>query len=448
MNKDLTIGNPHKILWLFCLPLFASMLFQQLYNIADSLVAGKFISEEALAAVGNGYEITLVFIAFAFGTNIGCSVVVSRLFGEKKFNDLKTAVYTTLIASTVLCAVLIGLGLALLRPILSLIQTPDNIFEDSVTYLTIYLSGFAFVLFYYVATGIFSALGDSKTPLIFLTCSSLANIGVDILFVTAFKMGVAGVAWATFICQGISCILALIFVFIRFKKLPSEGKVKVFSWSILGDVAKVAIPSVLQQTFISVGNIIVQSAVNPYGSEVIAGYSAAIKLNNLVIASIVTVGNGISNYAAQNIGANKLDRVPKGYKAGIIMVMCICLPLVLTYFFAGKYLVSFFIKDPSETAIKTGQEILCVLSPFYFVVSSKLVADGVLRGSGCMGRFMAATLIDLVIRVTLALLLNMAWGPIGIWSSFPIGWFIGAVISFFFYKFNKNTHPAKVAEAK
>lgn len=443
MNKDLTVGNPHKVLWLFCLPLFVSMIFQQLYNIADSLVAGKFISELALAAVGNGYEITLVFIAFAFGCNIGCSVIISKLFGQKKFSELKTSVYTTFIASSVLCIVLVTIGLLVLEPVLHLIKTPDNIYEDSLLYLQIYLYGFPFVLFYNVATGIFSALGDSKTPLIFLTCSSLANIGVDILFVTQFNMGVAGVAWATFICQGISCILSIIVVFLRFRKLPHEGKAKIFSWQLLGQISVIAIPSVLQQTFISVGNIIIQGLVNPYGSEVIAGYSAAIKLNNLVIASIVTVGNGISNYTAQNIGANKLDRISKGYKAGILMVLTICLPLVLTYFFAGRYLVAFFIDNPSEVALETGEKILQILSPFYFVVSTKLVADGILRGSNSMVQFMIATFIDLIIRVALAYILIIPLETIGIWIAFPIGWCISAVVSFCFYYFNKKIHLPK-----
>ena len=216
MNKDLTVGKPQTVLWKFCLPLFASVIFQQLYNIADSFVAGKFIGEDALAAVGNSYEITLIFIAFGFGCNIGCSVIVSRLFGAKQYKELKTAVYTTLIASGVLCVTLMLLGLALGQPLLHLINTPENVFTDSWLYLEIYIWGLPFVLFYNIANGIFSAFGDSKTPFVFLACSSTANIGMDILFVTAFDMGVAGVAWATFICQGISCILAVLFVFRRF----------------------------------------------------------------------------------------------------------------------------------------------------------------------------------------------------------------------------------------
>ncbi len=178
------------------MPLFGSILFQQLYNIADSFVAGKFINNNALAAVGNSYEITLIFIAFAFGCNIGCSVLTAQLFGAKRHHDLKNGIYTTLIASSVLCLLLMLSGILFSDQLLRLIDTPQNIFADSKRYLDIYIYGLPFVFYYNVSTGIFSALGDSKTPFLFLACSSVANIGVDILFVAAFDMGVAGVAWA------------------------------------------------------------------------------------------------------------------------------------------------------------------------------------------------------------------------------------------------------------
>ena len=222
MNKDLTVGKPSQVLWQFCLPMFGSIIFQQLYNIADSLVAGKFIGENALAAVGNSYEITLIFIAFAFGCNIGCSVIVSRYFGAKEYDDMKTSVYTALIGSAVLCAVLMVFGLLGCRSLLELINTPEEILADSALYLDIYVLGLPFMFFYNIATGIFSALGDSKTPFYFLAVSSLSNIGVDILFVAGFQMGVAGVAWATFLCQGVSCVLAMVVVFRRMKAIPAQ----------------------------------------------------------------------------------------------------------------------------------------------------------------------------------------------------------------------------------
>ena len=434
MNKDLTVGKPESVLWKFCLPLFGSIIFQQLYNLADSFVAGKFVGESALAAVGNSYEITLIFIAFAFGCNIGCSVIVSQLFGAKRMADLKTAVYTTLISSGIVCLLLMGLGTLLCTDLLELIHTPEDILPDSKLYLDIYILGLPFVFYYNVATGIFSALGDSKTPFYFLAASSLSNIAVDILFVTAFQMGVAGVAWATFLCQGVSCVLAVVVVFRRFRTIETERKPALFSWVLLKKIAVVAIPSILQQSFISVGNIIIQGVINTFGSSVIAGYSAAVKLNNLVITSFTTLGNGISNYTAQNIGAEKPDRVRQGFKAGVKLVWLLSLPLVALYLLGGGVLLRIFLDDTTGTAMQVGIQFLRVLAPFYFVISAKLVSDGILRGAGLMKQFMAATFTDLILRVVLAKVLSGPFGTLGIWCAWPIGWTIAAVMSVLFYR--------------
>lgn len=434
MNKDLTVGKPESVLWKFCLPLFASIIFQQLYNIADSLVAGKFIGENALAAVGNSYEITLIFIAFAFGCNIGCSVIVSQFFGAKDYKNMKTSVYTAMISTAVLCAVLILFGVLFCGKLLKLIKTPSAILNDSKLYLDIYIYGLPFMFFYNMATGIFSALGDSKTPFIFLVVSSVTNIFVDIIFVKAFNMGIAGVAWATFICQGISAVLAVIVVFLRLSKIKVLQRCPVFSFIILVKLLKIAIPSILQQSFISIGNIIIQSVINEFGAGTIAGYSAAVKLNNLVITSFTTLANGISNFTAQNLGAGKSERIRDGFKAGLKMVWIISIPLVLLYFFAGKQLLYLFLDNPTNTAIHTGIMFLCILSPFYFVVSTKLVADGILRGAGLMSRFMITTFTDLILRVVLAIILSKQFGSTGIWCAWPIGWSIATTLSVIFYK--------------
>lgn len=434
MNKDLTVGKPESVLWKFCLPLFASIIFQQLYNIADSLVAGKFIGENALAAVGNSYEITLIFIAFAFGCNIGCSVIVSQFFGAKDYKNMKTSVYTAMISTAVLCAVLMLFGVLFCGNLLKLVKTPSAILNDSKLYLDIYIYGLPFMFFYNMATGIFSALGDSKTPFIFLAVSSVTNIFVDIIFVKAFNMGIAGVAWATFICQGISAVLAVIVVFLRLSKIKVLQRCPVFSFIILVKLLKIAIPSILQQSFISIGNITIQSVINEFGAGTIAGYSAAVKLNNLVITSFTTLANGISNFTAQNLGAGKSERIRDGFKAGLKMVWIISIPLVLLYFFAGKQLLYLFLDNPTNTAIHTGIMFLCILSPFYFVVSAKLVADGILRGAGLMSRFMITTFTDLILRVVLAIILSKQFGSTGIWCAWPIGWSISTTLSVIFYK--------------
>ena len=434
MNKDLTVGNPQTVLFKFCMPLFGSIIFQQLYNIADSLVAGKFIGENALAAVGNSYEITLIFIAFAFGCNMGCSVIVSKLFGAKDFKGMKTAVYTACIFSAIVCAVLMLIGVGGSGALLHLIRTPDEVFADSKLYLDIYAWGLPFVFFYNIATGIFSALGDSKTPFYFLAVSSLSNIAVDIWFVTAFQMGVAGVAWATFLCQGVSCVLAMAVVFRRLAKIEGKEKAPIFDAQILKQIIIIAVPSTLQQSFISLGNIAIQSIINGFGAPVMAGYSAAVKLNNLVITSFTTLGNGISNYTAQNLGAKKLDRVRQGFGVGVKLVWALSLPLFLLYFFGGNIVLKLFLDAPTQTALHTGIMYLRILSPFYFVVSAKLVADGILRGAGLMKNFMIATFTDLILRVVLAFVFSKtALGATGIWCAWPIGWCVASVLSIRFY---------------
>lgn len=435
MNRDLTTGNPGRALMGFCLPLFGSIIFQQLYNIADSFVAGKFISDKALAAVGNSYEITLIFIAFAFGCNIGCSVIAAQLFGARRYSELKTAVYSSLIATAVLCAVLMAVGMIFCSDILDLMNTDPSVKADSELYLDIYILGLPFVFFYNVATGIFSALGDSKTPFIFLAISSTANIFMDIWFVVGFGMKVDGVAWATFICQGISCILAMIVVFKRFAAIPHIGKVKIFSWRLLGKVSKVAVPSILQQSFISVGNIAIQSIINSFGTDAMAGYSAAIKLNNMVISAFTTLGNGISNFTAQNLGAGLVDRVKQGFKAGVKLVWALCVPIVLIYLTLTGSLIDIFLKEDYDNIRQIGCMFLWIVAPFYFVVSLKLTADGILRGAGLMKQFMVATFTDLVLRVVLAAVFaNTSLGTTGIWCAWPIGWVVATIMSLLFYR--------------
>ncbi len=432
-NNDLTVGNPRKVLWKFCLPLFGSVIFQQMYNVADSLVVGKVNGETALAAVGNSYELTLIYLSFAFGCNIGCSVLTARLFGAGNYRDMKTSVYTAMVACGVLCGALMGIGFCGGEALLVLIRTPEEVMADSLLYFRIYTLGLPFLFFYNLSTGIFSALGDSKTPFLFLAVSSVSNILMDILFVCSFQMGVAGVAWATFLCQGGSCLAALWVIIRRLHQIPAGEKIPKFSCALLGEFAAIAIPSTLQQCFVSVGNIIIQGVVNSFGASVMAGYSAAIKLNNLVITSFNTLGTGMSNYTAQNMGAKKEERIRKGFFCGVRMVWMLAIPFVLIYVFFGKYLLLMFMNAESAEALDVGMKFLRIVSPFYFFVAAKITADGVLRGAGHMASFMSATFFDLFLRVVLSVLFSR-WlqSSVGIWLSWPIGWVLSSGLSAFF----------------
>ncbi|MGI6270569.1 MAG: MATE family efflux transporter [Candidatus Howiella sp.] len=443
MTKDLTIGNPERTLLRFTLPMFVSVAFQQFYNMADSLIAGRFAGEDALAAVGASYPITMIFMAIAVGCNIGCSVVISNLFGAKRMDEMKTAISTTLISAFVLSGILTVAGVVLTSPMMRMIQTPANIFADAALYLRIYTGGFLFLFLYNVCTGVFQSLGDSNTPLCFLIGSSVCNILLDLLFVAVFHWGVAGVAWATFLAQGAACLLAFFTLLRRITKIQDSGKAKRFSLPMLGRIGKMAIPSILQQSFVSVGNLFIQGIINSYGSSVIAGYSAAIKLNTFAITAFTTMSNGLSSFTAQNIGAKKNDRVSRGYRAGNLMILCFALPFCLLFVFAGRSMVGLFMTSESETALSVGVEFLRIISPFYFAVGIKLIADGVLRGAGNVVLFMISTFSDLITRVVLAFVLSASLGVVGIWISWPVGWVLASALAVGFYIYSARVRRRK-----
>lgn len=445
MTIDMTQGSTGKILWKFSIPMLISVMFQQIYNIADSMIAGKFIGEDALAAVGASYPITMIFMAVAVGSNIGCSVIISQLFGGKKFTELKTAVTTTFISAFVLSIILTLGGFLLCTPLMELIKTPENIFTDAQIYLDIYIAGLIFLFLYNVCTGIFTALGDSRTPLYFLIGSSVGNIILDIVFVTTFSMGVAGVAWATFIAQGIACILSILTLMKRMKAIKSERKSELFSWNMLGKIAIVAVPSILQQSFISVGNLMVQGLVNGFGSSVVAGYSAAIKLNTFAISSFSAITNSVSSFTAQNIGAGYYSRIKEGFKCGMVMAICVGAIFFGLYFFFDEQMVNLFLDaDSTQEALNAGREFLKIVSPFYFAISIKFIADAILRGAGKMTYFMICTFSDLIIRVGLSWILSSYMqSSTGIWLSWPIGWTIGMVLSWIFYNVVQKEYEKK-----
>lgn len=439
--KDLTVGKPRNVLIAYTLPLFGSIIFQQLYNIADSFVAGQYIGTEALAAVGNSYEITLIYIALAFGCNIGTSVVAARLFGEKKYGDVRTCVHTALIFSALLGLILTVVGTLCCEGLLRLINTPEEVMGDSKAYLDIYLMGYVFLILYQVATGIFSALGDSQTPFWFLAASSVSNIFVDILFVKSFGMGVEGVAWATFLCQSISGIAAVVVVLAKVRGLE-KGKGEVFSFQLLKKILSIAAPSAVQQSCISVGNILVQSVINGFGTAAIGGYAAAVKLNNMTITSITALGNGMSNYTSQNYGAGKYERIRQGAASGCGLAACFALAFTAVYQLFCHELVGLFITDGNQEAAQVGVMFLRIISPFYAVVAFKLILDGVLRGMGRMTAFMGSTMSDLVLRVVLAFVAAPMFGTTGVWSIWPVGWAAGVSISavmYFRYQRQLNT---------
>lgn len=435
MVKDMTKGAVTPILVRFAVPLLISVIFQQMYNISDSIIAGKFIGTDALAAIGASYPITMIFLAIGTGMNVGCSVIISTLFGAKEYRQMKTAVFTSLISTSTLAIILTIVGYFTSGLFLRLLNTDAELMGDSQTYLNIYIFGLLFLFIYNICNGIFTALGDSKTPLYFLIGSSLGNIGMDLLFVAAFKMGVAGAAWATFICQGICSVLAFVVLLKRIAAIVSE-KFRCFEWRTLGRIATLSIPSILQQSFVSVGQLFIQSLVNGCGTDVVAGYASAIKLNTFAVTCFSTVGNSVSSFTAQNIGAGEFPRVKKGFKVGALLAVGIAVMFSLCYVILSNGLIYLFMdkgNDNTAAAADAGVHFLRVVSPFYFAVALKLSADAILRGGRRVFAFMITTFSDLILRVVFAFILSPMYGATGIWLSWPVGWTISGGLSLGFY---------------
>lgn len=435
MKKDLLTGNPSKVLISFTIPIFLSTVFQQLYTIADSLIAGKFAGEDALAAIGASYPVTMIFMAVSIGSNTGCSVIISQLFGGSRIKDMKTAVSTALITLFALSAVITVAALAFSPQIMTFMNTPKNIFGDADLYFKIYIGGFTFLSLYNIANGVFTALGDSKTPLYFLIISSVVNVILDYVFVAEFEWGVAGAAWATFISQGAACITAVAVIIIKLKKIPSE-RFEFFSFPMLRNLTRVSSQTILQQSFVSVGNVLVQGVVNGYGSSVIAGFAAAIKLITFSVTALQTVGNAMAAFTAQNVGANQYDRIKKGYRASIVIVFVLAAVFTVSYVVFGEFFVNMFLESTESTkALETGRNFLLIVSLAFCIVSLKVVSDAVTRGAGAIRLFAISTFADLIIRVALSYALAPMLGVNAVAVAWTIGWLIGMVLAVCFYKF-------------
>ena len=439
MNADLTINKPWKVLLKYTLPLFGGAVFQQLYTLADTIIAGRFAGQTALTAIGASNAIVNILMAFALGANAGCAVLAARYFGKKDNADVKTTIYTALIAFAVFSVVLMGAGVLTCRLTLEALKTPQEALEESVTYLNIYYFGLPFLMLYNLGTGIFSALGDSKTPFVFLVFSSVTNIALDYFMVQPW--GVAGVAWATFIAQGAACVLTMFFVFLRAKKLqiePSE-KIQYFSWKVLRLLVVLSLPVILQNSFVSIGNLFIQVRINELaiadGIGITSGFAAGFKVITFGVTCLCVYANGLTNYASQNYGAWKFRRIKSGFRASLVISTVLALVFTLGFVLFARPLIGLFMpqEEDSALALESGVLYLVTIAPFYFVVNIKINADAVVRGcNGNLG-FTVSTFSDLIFRVVFVFVLTSFLDFAGVGWAWVAGWSLGTVIGLSFY---------------
>ena len=464
---NMLTDKPGRSLFFFALPMILGNLFQQFYTTVDSIIVGQFVGEDALAAVGASYSLTTVFIMIAIGGGIGASVITSQYLGAGLYRKMKTSVSTALITFLVLSLVLSVIGLLGNRAILIGLNTPGNILSDAVLYLEIYFLGLPFLFMYNILSSIFNALGNSRTPLYLLIFSSLLNIGMDLVMVQIFHLGVAGVAIATVIAQGLSAVISFCLLLrllgtyrdetntktvnagegkaeadgteangteARKAEETDAGKRKLYDFAMLGNMIKVAIPSMVQQSIVSIGMLLVQSVVNGFGSSVLAGYTAGMRIESICIVPMIATGNAVSTFTAQNLGAGQPERVRKGYVAGVRMVaaFAVLTCLILTVFH-GPIINAFLEEGSDAAAFATGNDYLTFIAFFFVCIGMKAITDGVLRGAGDVVVFTLANLINLGIRVSFAFGFAGVIGVEAVWFAVPMGWTTNFVISFIRY---------------
>lgn len=427
-------GRPFTALLSFSLPMMTGNLFQQFYTMADSVIAGRFIGEGALAAIGASYALTSVFIAVAIGGGNGASVITSNAFGAGLWDKMKDSIRTSLVSFLILSLILAAAGYTAAPLMMSLLRTPEDIIGDAVLYLRIYFLGLPFLFMYNILSSVFNSLGKSSIPLLLLIFSSILNIILDIIAVAYMRMGIAGAAWATLLSQALSALLS--FMILRRTLGRMRGRTSMlFSQELFRSMAGIALPSILQQSTISIGMMLVQSVVNGFGSEVLAGYSAAIRVDNIVTVPISAIGNAMSPYTAQNIGAGKKDRVIRGYHISFILVLLFCTAECLILELFNTEIISLFLEsEGTAAAYATGKEYLAFLGWFYSILGFAMATGGLLRGSGDMKLFTTAAIANLSFRVIGSVLLAPHFGVRVVWYVVPAGWIIYFTVCYMAYR--------------
>ncbi len=464
----MTEGNAAKSIAYFSIPLVLSSVFQQLYNLVDSIIVGNYVGENALAAVGASYSVTMVFMSIAIGSGIGCAVVISQYYGAKMIHKMKTSIYTSIIAIGILSVFLACIGWLMSGFLLEIMKTPVNIFGDALSYLKIYFLGLTFMFLYNIITSIFNALGESKIPLYFLIFSSLLNILLDLIFVVRLEYGVVGVAIATLIAQGVSAFLSITYLFFNLRNFKEEDKIvidaiidsenskkinnedvyiknmeypmdiKIFDFDILKNMSKIAIPSILQQSFVYISIFLVQIVVNTFGASIIAGYTIASKIDSITMIPLASFGNAVGTFTAQNIGAKKIERVKEGLKSSLIIITLMSLTIFTVLFIFGQNIIKLFLNEgQSSDAINFALKYIQIVSAFYIIKGFMNAYCGVLKGAGDIGVFVWATILNFLVRLIIVYAFADIIGAPIIYYGVPVGWFIGLSIGYIRYKSGK-----------
>ncbi|MCJ7447138.1 MAG: MATE family efflux transporter [Bacteroidales bacterium] len=431
--QDLTTGKEGKLIFQFAAPMLLGNIFQQLFSVVDSIVVGNFVGKEALAAVGASFPVIFMMVSLIIGIVMGTTVVISQYFGAKDFAKVKRAIDTMYIYSAVAGLIATAAGLILAEPLLRLLGLPEDIMPQATQYLRIFFSGTIIFFGYNGTSAALRGLGDSKTPLYFLIIATVANIIFDLLFVAVFKWGVAGAAYATLLANGLAFGLAIYWLNKTHKLIRIAIKGLQFDREIFRQSIRIGLPTGIQQTFVAIGNLALMGIVSTFGTNVIAGFTVASRLDSLAMVPAMSFSHALSTFVGQNIGANKTERIRTGLISTVKMAGIVTIVTTVLIVLWGNIIMGMFTRD--SDVIRIGDQYLTIVSIFYFLFTLMFIYNGIMRGAGDTLVPMFFSLISLwIIRIPLAYFLSGKIGPQGIWWAIPTGWLVGLTLSFLYYK--------------
>ncbi|MFW5886625.1 MAG: MATE family efflux transporter [Bacteroidota bacterium] len=430
--KDLTNGPEARLIMRFAIPMVIGNIFQQLYIVVDSIIVGKVLGEAALAAVGASFPIFYTIISFVIGIGSGATVVVSQYFGAKNYPQVKKTIGTIFIFVFFASLILSTIGILFSQEIFTLLHTREDVLPEAIRYFTIYISGLVIFFGFNSTASILRGLGDSRTPLLFFTISTLANIGLDLLFIIVFEWGIEGAAIATIVAQGGAFLIAILMLNRRNHLIHFGWESMVFNWYIFRESVRIGLPTGFQQAFVALGMMALIRIINNFETPVLAAYTAASRIDALAVMPAINLASALAAFVGQNLGAGKTDRIRRGLKATLIMSWIISFAIMGLVILKGEFLMSLFTENP--VVIEHGRNYLVIISAFYPVFTTMFTMHGALRGAGDTLIPMFITLISLwIIRIPLAAIFSNQIGPTGIWWAIPCGWTIGLIGTISYY---------------
>ncbi|MCP6802055.1 MATE family efflux transporter [Clostridioides difficile] len=431
--KDLTTGHEGKSIFFFAMPMLIGSLFQQLYNTADSIIVGRFIGKEAMAAVSGANPIMFLLVAALMGVSLGFSILVSQFYGSGDLKKVKATIDTTYILLFIGSILISILGIVFGGPMLKLMNTPESVFVQSKLYLTIIFSGILFSAGYNSVSAILRGLGDSVTPLYFLIIATILNIVLDLTFIVVLRMGVEGVALATIMAQAVSFIISIIYLNKRHEVLKFKIKGIVYDNKIFKDGLRLGLPSGVQQMLFSIGNMALQFLVNSYGTSAMAAFGAGLRIENFISLPIMNLGSAVSTFVAQNIGAGENERVKKGIRESIKMTLVLAVTVIALILLFRENLIALFNTD--KDVIKIGSSYLFIIGPFFLFIGTSFVLSSAMKGAGDSMFALISSIVSLWLgRLPASYMLSKFFGTDGIWMGIPFGWTLGLIVTVIYYK--------------